>query len=77
MSIHASLIVGFDFSHGKLFAKEIWSKFHSMVHSSPRSCYFMTVDSSSRANFRLEENIVGIALEAALGGYRGEFLVSS
>jgi hypothetical protein len=35
------------------------------------------VVSFGRPNFRLEEDLVGIALEAVIGGYYGEMKVSS
>jgi hypothetical protein len=55
MSVHASLIMDLDFLHGKFFAKEIWTKFHSLVHSSPSPGHFMVVVSFGRANIHLEE----------------------
>jgi hypothetical protein len=46
------------------------------VHSSIDTAHFTLVVSFGRANFRLSEESVGIALEAAIGGFCGHLKVS-
>jgi hypothetical protein len=76
-SVYASLKLGLDFSHGKNFSKDVRSKFHSAVHPSSSSGHFIMVVSFGRANFRMDEDLVALALEACLGGFCGELLVST
>jgi hypothetical protein len=59
------------------FAKFIKKKYLAAVHPSRESGHFTMVVSFGRANFKLSEQSVGIALEAAVGGYCGSLLVSS
>jgi hypothetical protein len=70
-SVHAALFQGLDFSHGINFAKDIRAKFNTEVHPRARSGNFIMVVSFGRASFKLEDDSVGIALEAVLGGYCG------
>jgi hypothetical protein len=75
-SVHSALIMGLDFSHGINFAKDVKIKFGSSVHPSRSSGNFTMVVSFGRSRFKLVEDNVGIALEAAVGGYCGEIKVS-
>jgi hypothetical protein len=74
--VHNSISLGLDFSHGRNFARDVRSKFSSTVHPSANSGHFMLVVSFGRLSFRLDEESASLALEAALGGYCGEFKVS-
>jgi hypothetical protein len=75
-AVYASLIMGLDFSHGSNFAKDVLRKFACSVHPSNSSGSFIMVVSFGRANFKLEEDLVSIALEAAIGGFCGELKTS-
>jgi hypothetical protein len=75
-SVHAALFRGLDFSHGINFAKDILSKFNKEVHPRARSGSFIMVVSFGRASFKLEDDSVGIALEAVLGGFCGQLKAS-
>jgi hypothetical protein len=68
--------MGLDFSHGTNFAKDVGQKFNCLVHSFGKFGHFTMVVSFGRANFKLEEDLVGIALESVIGGYCGNFKVS-
>jgi hypothetical protein len=74
--VHASLSLGLDFSPGINIAKNIRRKYFSTVHSSPESGHFIMVVSFGHGSFILNVDSVGIALEAAIGGYYGDFKVS-
>ena len=76
MSVHTSLSLGFSFSHGINFAKDVKSKFLADVHPSKESRHFVMVVSFGRATFKLDEDVVSIALESVIGGYCGELKVS-
>jgi hypothetical protein len=71
-----SISMGLDYSHGSNFAKEIGRLFKCYVHPSEQSGHFTMVVSFGRAKFKLEEDLVGIALESAIGGYCGNLKVS-
>jgi hypothetical protein len=58
------------------FAKHIRKKFFAVVHSSRDTGHFTMVVSFGRGKFRLTEDSVSIALEAAIGGYCGSLKVS-
>jgi hypothetical protein len=75
-AVFTAMNMGLDFSDGISFAKFIRHKFYSAVHPSKESGSFTMVVSFGRANFRLSEDSVGIALEAAIGGYCGSLMVS-
>jgi hypothetical protein len=75
-TVFDSLSMGLDFSPGKSFAKLIRQRFFLSVHSSIDMAHFTLVVSFGRANFCLSEESVGIALEAAIGGYCGHLKVS-
>jgi hypothetical protein len=75
-SVHASLFMGLNFSHGINFAKDVKNKFNVDVHPSPEVGQFSMVVSFGRANFRMEEDLVSIALEAVIGGFCGELKVT-
>jgi hypothetical protein len=75
-AMHSALIMGLDFSHGINFAKDVKMKFGSSVHPTRSSGNFIMVVSFGRSSFKLVEDNVGIALEAAVGGYCGEIKVS-
>jgi hypothetical protein len=74
-AVFAAMNMGLDFSDGISFAKFIRRKFYSAVHPSKETGSFTMVVSFGRANFRLSEDFVGIALEAAIGGYCGSLKV--
>jgi hypothetical protein len=76
MAVHSSLSMGLDFSHGMNFAKDVRSKFNRQVHPSAKSGHFTMVVSFGRANFKLEEDLVSIALEAVIGALCSELNVS-
>jgi hypothetical protein len=76
MAVHSSLSMGLDFSHGMNFAKDVRSKFNRQVHPSAKSGHFTMVVSFGRANFKLEEDLVSIALEAVIGALCSELKVS-
>jgi hypothetical protein len=75
-SVHASLFMGLNFSHGINFAKDVRSKFNVDVHPSPQVGHFLMVDSFGRANFCMEEDLISIALESVIGGFCGELKVA-
>jgi hypothetical protein len=75
-AVFDSLSMGLDFSAGISFAKSVHKRFFSAVHSSRDYGYFTLVVSFGRANFRLSKDSVGIALEAAIGGFCGSLKVS-
>jgi hypothetical protein len=74
-AVYDSIALGLDFSKGFSFAKEIKRLFASTVHPSDDSFKFKMVVSFGRAAFRLTEDIVAVALEAAIGGYCGSLQV--
>ena len=76
MAVHAAMTLDLDFSPGMAFAKDIQRCFSTTVHPSDKSGHFTMVVSFVRASFRLDEDSVGLALEAAIGGYCGELKVS-
>jgi hypothetical protein len=75
-SVHAALSLGLNFSHGINFAKDVKDKFGCSIHPSIRSGHFTLVVSFGRANFKMEEEYVSLALEASLGGFCGSLKVS-
>ena len=75
MLVHASRVLDLDFSRGMAFAKEIKKFFNTEVHPSDGSMPFIMVVSFARAYFRLDEDIVGLALEAVIGGFCGSLRV--
>jgi hypothetical protein len=76
LSVHDSISLGLDFSHGINFASDVHRKFASNVHSSANSSHFIMVVSFGRSTFKLSEDRVRLCLEAILGGLCGEFKVS-
>ncbi|KAM0838927.1 hypothetical protein ACQ4PT_060651 [Festuca glaucescens] len=76
MAVQASIALGLDFNPGMNFAKEVRNLFGSPVHPTKFSGHFTMIVSFGRATFRLSEDSVGLALEAAIGGYCGEMKVS-
>jgi hypothetical protein len=74
--VHAALFKGLDFSRGTNFAKDVKYKFNKEVHPIASSGNFLMVVSFGRASFKLEEDLVGIALEATIGGFCGQLKVS-
>jgi hypothetical protein len=75
-AVYDSIALGLDFSKGFSFAKEIKRLFSSSVHPKEDSFKFKMVVSFGRAAFRLTEDIVAVALEAAIGGYCGSLQVT-
>jgi hypothetical protein len=70
-SMHTAITLGLDFKAGENFAKEVLRKFSSPVHSLKGKASFTLVVSFGRASFRMNEENVALALEAALGGFCG------
>ncbi|KAK1649061.1 hypothetical protein QYE76_066866 [Lolium multiflorum] len=66
---HYSLSKILDYSPGIKVAKFCYSKFGRTVHPSASSGHFTMAVSFGRASFKLDESSVGIALEAATGGF--------
>jgi hypothetical protein len=75
-SVHAALSLGLNFSHGINFAKDVKDKFGCSIHPFVRSGHFTLVVSFGRANFKMEEEYVSLALEASLAGFCGSLKVS-
>jgi hypothetical protein len=75
-AVHDVLGLGLDFSPGREFAKRIRKEFLSTVHPTRDSFHFTMVVSFGRASFRLTEDNVSLALEAAIGGLCDELKVS-
>ncbi|KAM0827957.1 hypothetical protein ACQ4PT_067858 [Festuca glaucescens] len=73
---HYSLSKDLDYSPGLKVAKYCYTKFARSVHPSASSGHFTMVVSFGRASFKLDESSVGIALEAATGGFSGDLKVS-
>jgi hypothetical protein len=73
---HADLNLGFAFSHGRNFAKDVLAKFQTTVAPSEDTGHFQMVVSFGRANFKMQEDLVGIALEAVIGGQCDHLKVS-
>lgn len=76
MAVHASISLGLDFSPGVDFAKAVWRSCHPTVHPSDQSTHFIMVVSFARHSFRLSKDNVALALEAAIGGYCFDLMVS-
>ena len=76
MAVHAAISLGLDFSPGQAFAKKVWGALHRPVHPTKDSGHFCMVVSFGRSSFRLDEDNVALALEAAIGGYCNDLLVS-
>jgi hypothetical protein len=75
MELHASHILDLDVSNG-IFSKEVRSLFQSSVHPFIGSAHFTMAVSFGRASFRLDEDMVSLALEAAIGAHSGDIKVS-
>jgi hypothetical protein len=76
MAVHAANTLDLDFSKGLNFAKEVRCHFQMVVHPFIGSAHFTMTVSFGRASFHLDDDSVGLALEAAIGGYCGEINVS-
>ena len=76
MAVHAAISLGLDFSPGHAFARKVWGASHQTVHPTKDSGHFCMVVSFGRSTFRLDEENVALALEAAIGGYCNDLLVS-
>ncbi|KAK1618561.1 hypothetical protein QYE76_024078 [Lolium multiflorum] len=75
-AMHTAISLGFDFKAGENFAKEVLRRFSSTVHPLNGKNYFSLVVSFGRATFRMAEETVALALEAALGGFCGSLFVT-
>jgi hypothetical protein len=75
-AMHTALTLGLDFKAGENFAKEVLRRFSSTVHPLNGKNYFSLVVSFGRATFRMAEETVALALEAALGGFCGSLFVT-
>jgi hypothetical protein len=76
MAVHAAIALGLDFSPGKALALHVWRTLRSHVHPSRESGNFIMVVSFGRSSFRLDEDNVSLALEAATGGFCDDLKVS-
>jgi hypothetical protein len=76
MAVYDSIALGLEFSFGIALSKEIKRIFASTVHPGKNAAHFTMVVSFGRSSFRLTEKSVGLALEAATGGYCGMLQVS-
>jgi hypothetical protein len=74
-AMHTAITLGLDFKAGENFAKEVLRKFSSTVHPLNGKNFFSLVVSFGRASFRMAEETVALALEAALGGFCGSLNV--
>ena len=75
-AVHTSVSLGLDFSLGTRFANAINREFRTSVHPNNGSDFFIMVVSFGRACFKLDCDIVGLALEAAIGGFCDDLQVS-
>jgi hypothetical protein len=75
-AVYDSIALGLDFSFGISLSKEIKRIYASMVHPGKNFAHFTMIVSFGRSSFRLTEESVGLALEAATGGYCGMLHVS-
>jgi hypothetical protein len=76
LSVHDSISLGLDFSHGINFIADVHRNFALTVHPSANSSHFSMVVSFGRSTSKLSEDRVSLCLEAILGGLCGEFKVS-
>ena len=76
MTVQAANTLDLDFSKGLNFAKEVRCLFQIVVHPFIDSAHFTMAISFGHASFHLDDDSVGLALEAAIGGYCGEINVS-
>jgi hypothetical protein len=76
-AVFDSISLGLDFSQGTSMARDIKKWFNCPVHPTDNSPGFSLVVSFGRSTFHLTEDTVGLALEAAIGGYCGMLKVSS
>ena len=74
--VHTSVSLGFDFSLGTRFANAIYREFRTTVHPNSGTDHFIMVVSFGRSRFKLDCDIVGIALQAATGGYCDDLKVA-
>ena len=59
---------GLDFSLGIQFDASIRKRFMTTMHPTFESGHFIMVVSFGRVSFKLDNDLVGLALEAAIGG---------
>ena len=76
MVVHVAISLGLDFSPGMKLSQEIQHTFNRSVHPMSDTGHFIMVVSFARHTFRLDEENVGFALEAAIGGYCSHLKVS-
>ena len=67
--------LGLDFSKGLVFAEKVFQSTGFPVHPMDDTGFFTMVISFGRHDFRLNEDSVAAALEAAIGGSAIEFMV--
>jgi hypothetical protein len=72
MAVRTSITLGLDFTPGQAFAREVWRSWKLKVHPTSGSGHFTMVVSFGRSSFRLDEESVALALEAATGGFCGD-----
>jgi hypothetical protein len=76
MVVHASRVLALDFSNGSSFTKEVRALFQSPVHPFTGCYHFTMAVPFGRSSFRLDEDMVSLTLEAAIGAHCGEIKTS-
>ena len=77
MAVHSAISLGLDFSPGMALAREVRRLGLISVHPFKESGHFSMVVSFGRSSFRLDEDSVSLALEAATGGFCNDLKVSA
>ncbi|KAM0866823.1 hypothetical protein ACQ4PT_042395 [Festuca glaucescens] len=67
-AVFDAISMNLDFSYGFKFKADVKKKFGTTVHPLGKSNHFILVVSFGRAVFKLNEDMVGIALESCIGG---------
>ncbi|KAM0856737.1 hypothetical protein ACQ4PT_048926 [Festuca glaucescens] len=67
-AVFDAISMNLDFSYGFKFKADVKKKFGTTVHPLGKSNHFLLVVSFGRAVFKLNEDMVGIALESCIGG---------
>ena len=76
MGLDSGATLDLDFSRGVAFADEVFRSSGLSIHPLEGSRPFVLVVSFSRHDFRLDEDSVAAALEAALGGSAIDLMVT-
>jgi hypothetical protein len=70
--VHASIALGLDFSWGSSFQRKVINHYGSTVHPLGKSGHFLLAVSFVHAKFKLDYDLVSIALESCIGGLRDD-----